>query len=182
MRWRRLPKRKTCWRERSGTWGGRPRKPRSTRGCCAPSSTSRRTASRSWRLSWPWWGRKTDWDGWSGASWLTDRPAGRQTDSNQCFQKLFTSFFAIVKHQFSPFLVFDGTFYMRRIKPTIESKIRESTVVEAQTHMHHLCLLKYFQYAVSHYVLVWIYCIWSNAGSLWMYSIDIPHVSNPPDE
>lgn len=60
MQWRCWPKRKTCWRGRSGTCGGRPRRPRSTRECCAPSSTSRKTASRSWRLSWPWWDRSTD--------------------------------------------------------------------------------------------------------------------------
>lgn len=39
---------------------------------------------------------------------LTDRQAGGERDSIQCFQTLFTSFFAIVKNRFSQFLVFDG--------------------------------------------------------------------------
>lgn len=55
---------------------------------------------------------------------LTDRQAGGETDSIQCFQTLFTSFFAIVKKiNFLNFLSLMA-FYMCRIKPTIESKIR----------------------------------------------------------
>lgn len=55
MQWRPWRRRRTCWRGRSGTWGGRPKKPQSRPTSCVLSWTWRRTGSKNWRLSSPWW-------------------------------------------------------------------------------------------------------------------------------